>query len=328
MRQRAALRRRETALRENEFVRDVRTGLSDPLQKHLPPKYFYDDIGSALFEVITRLPEYGLARADERIIETHAKQIVSRLAPGAFIAELGSGSGTKTRQILSAPGLGAPTQYFPIDVSQGALERCQTELSSLTHIQVRPVADTYLNGLSRAIRTAPTGAQLLLLFLGSTIGNFPREHAATFLADLRQAMRSGDFLLLGTDLLKPVERLLAAYDDPTGVTASFNKNVLGRINRELGGNFDLRRFTHVAIWEPDHRRVEIHLRSAGAQHVTIEAAEMEIDFRDRETIWTESSHKFDRLEILEMGRQNGFECAAQWVDEEWPFAETLLVAAP
>lgn len=328
MRRRAALNRRETALPESDFVRDVRAGFSDPIQKHLSPRYFYDDVGSALFEVITRLPEYGLARADERIIERHAGEIVAALSPGAFIAELGSGNGTKTRRILSAPGLAGPTQYFPIDVSRGALERCQTELSTLARIRVRPVEDTYLNGLSRVIRTAPAGAQLLLLFLGSTIGNFPRERAAAFLAELRQAMREGDCLLLGTDLVKPVDQLLAAYDDPTGVTAAFNKNLLARINRELGGSFDLTRFTHVATWEPEHRRVEIRLRSAGAQRVTIRAAEMTIDFRDGETIWTESSHKFDRAEVVDMGRRSGFRCAAQWVDEGWPFAETLLIATP
>jgi L-histidine Nalpha-methyltransferase len=326
MKRRATSNRRETALPESEFVRDVRAGLSDPDQKHLSPKYFYDDVGSALFEVITRLPEYGLARADERIIERHAGELVARLSPGTFISELGSGNGTKTRRILSSSGLGHPTQYFPIDVSQGALERCQTELSTLDHIRVRPVADTYLNGLTRAIRMAPADAQLLLLFLGSTIGNFPRERSASFLAELRQAMRSGDRLLLGTDLVKPVAQLLAAYDDPTGVTAAFNKNVLARINRELGGNFDLRQFTHVATWNPDCRRIEIHLRSVLAQRVTIPAAALTIEFRESETIWTESSHKFDRDEVVAMGRNGGFRCEAQWIDEDWPFAETLLVA--
>jgi len=318
--------RQETAVETNDFILDVRRGLGDPVQKYLSPKYFYDDVGSALFEVITRLPEYGLARADERIIDTHAPDIVSFLEPGAVVAELGSGSGTKTRRILSEPGLGRETDYFPIDISLGALERCEAELGGIEGVQISPIASTYLEGLDQAVRRVPEGAQLLLLFLGSTIGNFDRGRARRFLGDVRTAMRSRDCLLLGTDLEKPVPQLLAAYDDPTGVTAAFNKNVLARINRELDGHFDLGLFDHVARYDSRHRRVEIHLRSSTDHQVKIDAADLTVRFGAGETIWTESSHKFNCDEVVDMGKDNGFRCAAQWVDEAWPFAETLLVA--
>jgi dimethylhistidine N-methyltransferase len=311
---------------EDEFVRDVRQGLTDPIQKRLAPKYFYDDVGSALFEAITRLPEYGLARADERIIDRHAAFIVGSLEPGVVVAELGSGSGTKTRRILSELGLRGETRYFPIDISMGALERCQAELGAIGRIRVSPIPDTYLDGLNEASRRAPAGAQILLLFLGSTIGNFDRQRGRQFLGDLRARMKPRDYLLLGTDLEKPVDRLLAAYDDPAGVTAAFNKNLLARINRELDGDFDLACFDHAAHYDESHRRIEIHLRATRDQTVRIGAANLTVELRRRETIWTESSHKFNCEEVVEMGQATGFRCAAQWVDADWPFAETLLVA--
>ena len=322
---RSAPDRQETAVETDDFIRDVRRGLGDPNQKRLPPKYFYDDIGSALFEVITLLPEYGLARADERLIDRRARDIVAQLEPGAIVAELGSGSGTKTRRILSEMARRGETDYIPIDISLGALERCQAELGQIDGVHVFPLAFTYLDGLYEAAHRAH-GAQLLLLFLGSTIGNFDRAAARHFLADVRAAIRPNDYLLLGADLEKPVPQLLAAYDDPTGVTAAFNRNLLARINRELGGNFDLAAFDHVARYDEHHRRIEIHLRARRDHEVRIRAAGLTVRFRAGETIWTESSHKFSREELIAMGSDSGFRCAAQWTDEEWPFAETLLVA--
>ena len=318
--------RQETAVAEGDFILDVRRGLGNATQKQLPPKYFYDDVGSALFEVITLLPEYGLTRADERLIDRYAREIVGHLDSGAVAAELGSGAGIKTRRILTEMAEGGPTEYFPIDISVGALERCQAELGLIEAVRVTPLASSYMDGLEEVARQRPDGTQLLILFLGSTIGNFDRPHALQFLSDIRSVLRPKDMLLLGTDLVKPIPDLLAAYDDPTGVTAAFNKNVLARINRELGGDFDLTAFEHIARYDETHRRVEIHLGAVRDTQVNIRAADMTVSFKAGETIWTESSHKFSREEVTQMATGSNFRCLAQWVDQEWPFAENLLVA--
>jgi len=295
----------------NEFACEVRAGLLKP-QKELPSKYLYDELGSALFDAITVLPEYGLTRADQRLLDAHARKIPLEFAT---VAEFGSGSGRKTRAILEAL---APGDYFPIDLSAHALERCRRELSDLAHVET--IESTYLAGLDRVPRN---GCPLLVLFLGSTIGNFDARCRADFLRQARARLREGDALLIGFDLIKPEETLLDAYDDPTGVTASFNLNLLGRINRELGADFDQRAFAHEARWNPCERRIEMHLRSLDRQTVTIREAMLECDFRAGETIWTESSHKFDAAEIPTLALESGFTPEAQWIDEVWPFAENL-----
>jgi uncharacterized SAM-dependent methyltransferase len=170
------------------------------------------------------------------------------------------------------------------------------------------------------------GQQLFVLFLGSTIGNFEGLAGLKFLREVRRILEPGDSLLLGTDLEKPSSQLLAAYDDELGVTAAFNLNLLARINRELDGNFDLNRFSHVATINHEARRVEMHLRCERKQTVSIARAGFEVEFQNGETIWTESSHKYSMKEIFQMARTAGFRCEAQWIDEEWPFAENLLVA--
>jgi uncharacterized SAM-dependent methyltransferase len=167
---------------------------------------------------------------------------------------------------------------------------------------------------------------LLVLFLGSTIGNFDRDAAERFLTEVRRILFPGDALLLGTDLEKPLPQLLAAYDDPIGVTAAFNLNLLARINRELGGDFDLAAFRHEARYNSSFQRVEMHLRSTREQSVTIARAGCTVSFLKDETIWTESSHKYRAEDVLEMARRNGFRCDSQWLDSEWPFAENLLIA--
>jgi len=164
------------------------------------------------------------------------------------------------------------------------------------------------------------------LFLGSTIGNFDRPAGVKFLAEIRRILEPGDSLLLGTDLEKPSAQVLAAYDDELGVTAAFNLNLLARINRELDADFDLRQFSHVAAINHEARSVEMHLRSKRRQTVSIPAADLDVEFVEGETIWTESSHKYSTEEILQMARDAGFQCEAQWVDDEWPFAENLLTA--
>ncbi|HLH41236.1 MAG TPA: L-histidine N(alpha)-methyltransferase [Bryobacteraceae bacterium] len=299
----------------NEFACEVRNGLRKP-RKELPSKYLYDELGSALFEAITVLPEYGLTRADQRVLEKCAPEIAPAFP---VIAEFGSGSGRKARVIVEAL---APDRYYPIDFSAAALERCRRELQGLA--QIEPIEASYLNGLDRIPRD--DGA-LLILFLGSTIGNFDPRCRGDFLRQLRSRLRPGDALLIGFDLIKPLDTMLEAYDDPCGVTASFNLNLLGRIDRELGGDFDLRAFAHEARYDHSLNRIEMHLRSRIDQRVTIRDAEFECFFRAGETIWTESSHKFDAAEIPEIARQAGFEPEAQWIDREWPFAENLWRAA-
>jgi dimethylhistidine N-methyltransferase len=298
---------------QSEFACDVRIGLSKP-QKELHSKYLYDDLGSALFDAITLLPEYGLTRADERLLIRYAPSIPREFS---CVAELGSGSGRKTRPVLKA--LRAP-RYFPIDVSCAALDRCQHELAGAAEIV--PIAASYLDGLTH-VTAHRNGDPLLVLFLGSTVGNFEPRCRTEFLAQVRSRMRAGDALLVGFDLLKPVETLLAAYDDPAGVTASFNLNLLGRVNRELDGDFDLRAFCHEARYDSAERRVEMHLNSRCDQTVNIRRAGFTCTLREGETIWTESSHKFAADEIPPMARAAGFECETQWIDREWPFCESL-----
>jgi uncharacterized SAM-dependent methyltransferase len=184
----------------------------------------------------------------------------------------------------------------------------------------------YLDGLLEVAARRRPGQHLLVLFLGSTIGNFDRPAAATFLREMRRILQPGDSLLLGTDLEKPVPQLLAAYDDPLGVTASFNLNLLARINRELDADFMLQQFEHVAVFNPEARSVEMRLRSRRSQSVTIPRAELTVPFGEGETIWTESSHKYGPEEPRQIAKAAGFYCKAQWFDQEWPFAENLLVA--
>ncbi|MEO8658470.1 MAG: L-histidine N(alpha)-methyltransferase [Bryobacteraceae bacterium] len=307
-------------MNRSQFAADVQEGLCRSGQKQLPPNYFYDDLGTTLFEAITLLPEYGLARADVRLIKTHAPDLAALCNRARQIVELGSGTGSKTRPILTA-WKQAPL-YVPIDVSQAALDRCRAELGGFT---VHGVQGTYLEGLKMAL-AGRSKEPVLVLFLGSTIGNFDRDDVAPFLSEVHALLRSGDWLLLGTDLVKDHEQMLLAYDDPTGVTAAFNLNVLARINRELGGNFNLRRFRHEARWNEEGRRIEMHLRSEGEQSVCVPGMQGPIEFLDGETIWTESSHKFDLAEICDAGMRGGFHCVTRWVDQEWPFAETLFVA--
>lgn len=306
---------------ENDFARDVRAGLMRAGQKTLPCRYLYDDIGSALFEAITFLPEYGLTRADARVVGQHASEVAARVPGCVIVAELGSGTGTKTRAVLErfAPRLAA---YYPIDVSRAALERCERELGALGMIV--PLELNYLEGLHQVSERRGSDETLLVLFLGSTIGNFEPEDAADFLTSVRASMQPGDRLLLGTDLVKPEEQMLAAYDDPAGVTAAFNLNLLGRINRELDGDFNLREFEHIARYDTSAQRIEMYLRSRSQQVVNIRKAELLLEFVAGETIWTEVSHKFRPEQIAGLARAAGFRLERQWIDCEWPFAENLM----
>jgi L-histidine N-alpha-methyltransferase len=310
-----------------EFAEDVRAGLTHHCQKELPSKYLYDATGSALFEVISLLPEYGLTRADERLLRRNAHEIVRRLPGSVIVAELGSGSGKKTRCILEALSHREPTAYYPIEISPAALAMCRRELGDIDAVSMVGFEREYLDGLLEVAARRQEGQHILVLFLGSTIGNFARPAAERFLKEIRHILRAGDSLLLGTDLEKPIPQLLEAYDDPLGVTSAFNLNILARINRELRGNFVLRQFEHVARYNDEARSVEMHLLSTQEQTVHVGRAGLRVTFSKGETIWTESSHKYSALELYTLAEKVGFWCEAQWIDEEWPFAENLWIAA-
>ena len=308
-----------------EFAADVHAGLTRSGEKQLHSKYLYDELGSALFEAITLLPEYGLTRAEARLLRNHAHEIAEELDLPLSVAELGSGGGHKTRHLLQVLRDVQPAiRYYPIDVSSAALEWCETELKSIA--QVFPLVASYLPGLRSAVARRRSPERVLVLFLGSTIGNFEPEPAQQFLRELRDLLWPGDALLLGADLVKPVDQLMAAYDDPTGVTAAFNLNLLARINRELGGNFNLRNFEHQATYNQREERIESRLRSRVDQTIAIPGAGCEVELRAGETIWTESSHKFRWDGLEQMATQAGFRIKAQWVDHEWPFVESLWIA--
>ncbi len=223
----------------SEFCSDVVVGLSHPGQKELPSKYLYDEVGSALFDVICLLPEYGLSRAGMRMLERYSGEIVNRVPGPVVVAELGSGSGQQTRWVLEALARRQRVNYYPIDISGSALFRCQQELGQMDMVSIVGFERAYLDGLQEVAARRRDGERLFVLFLGSTIGNFDRPAGDQFLREVRSILREGDALLLATDLEKPVSTLTLAYDDPAGVTAAFNKNLLARINRELDGDFDL-----------------------------------------------------------------------------------------
>ena len=296
---------------------EVRAGLTNPAGRTLPAKALYDDVGSALFEVITLLPEYGLTRAGIRLL-THHSGAIAELAQASEIVELGSGSGTKTRILLSAFGPGV--SYRPIDVSAAALERCRVELKEF---EVKPIEAEFIPGLHQAVRERSSGA-LLAAFLGSNIGNFERHAIAPFLASVRGQLRPGDTFLLGADLVKPVAQLIEAYDDPAGVTAAFNKNLLARLNRDFDADFNLRCFDHEVRWNARERRIEMHLRANADQRVRVGSLELDLTIRAGETIWTESSHKFEVAELAAIAKDSGFELLQHWTDAGWPFAEMLF----
>jgi L-histidine Nalpha-methyltransferase len=314
------------AIAAAEFSSDVVVGLSNAGQKELPSKYLYDEVGSALFDVICLLPEYGLSRAGMRLLQRDAPEIVSLLPKPVLVAELGSGSGQKTRLLLQALSKRQRVNYYPIDISGSALSRCQQEIGQMDQVSIVGFESAYLEGLQEVAARRREGERILVLFLGSTIGNFDRPAGDQFLREVRRILSAGDVLLLATDLEKPITQLLLAYDDPAGVTAAFNLNLLARINRELGADFDLRQFQHVARYDGCERRVEMHLRSKIWQRVTIQAAGQRFHLREGETIWTESSHKYNPQDVVQMGERTGFRCEQQWFDAEWPFAQNLFFA--
>jgi len=308
-----------------EFAAEVRAGLATPVQRELPSKYLYDEVGSELFEAICLLPEYGVTRADSRLLQQHGEEIVALMPAPTHVAELGSGSGKKTRMILQAFAKRQCTFYYPIEISPAALAACEKELGQMECVSLVGYEKPYLEGLRAVAARREAGEHLCVLFLGSTIGNFDRPAADGFLGQVREELEPGDSLLLGTDLEKEVEVQLLAYDDPAGVTAAFNLNLLARVNRELGADFQLRQFRHLALWNERDRRIEMHLQSLRRQRVEIPGSRFAFTLAEGETIWTESSHKYSPQEPAEMARRSGFRQTAQWIDQEWPFAQNLWI---
>ncbi|MEV4004887.1 L-histidine N(alpha)-methyltransferase [Actinomadura sp. NPDC049753] len=296
---------------------DVRDGLSGT-PKTLPPKWFYDERGSALFEEITRLEEYYPTRREREILTARAPGIAA--ATGArTLLELGAGSGEKTRLLLDALA-GTLRTYVPVDVSGDFLEQAAAGIAA-DHpgLAVRAVAADY----EQHLHLLPGGERRLVAFLGGTIGNMPPAERIGFLGGLRATMDEGDFLLLGADLVKDPERLVRAYDDAAGVTAEFNRNVLSVINRELDADFDTAAYRHVAVWNAAEEQIEMRLRSLRAQDVRVGGLDLDVSFAEGEEMRTEISAKFrrERLEA-ELGAA-GMELAEFWTDEAGDFSLTL-----
>ncbi len=293
--------------------------------KQLQSKYLYDPLGSSLFDAICRLPWYRITRAESRLLRRHAAGIVDEFS-GGTIVELGCGSGEKIAMLAEALQTGGGSaRVHLIDISSQALEQTERRLTRLQHVSVVGYQSTYEDGLREAARARTGDAPVLVLLLGSNIGNFDTPAALAFLQRIRRTLQAGDMLLLGADLVKPEPELILAYDDPLGVTAAFNKNLLVRVNRELGGTFDLDGFRHRAIWRAEEQRIEMHLESLRAQHVTVAAAQTAIDFAAGEYIWTESSYKYDADQVQDMGSWAGFFTRRQWIDADAAFALTLFV---
>ena len=277
--------------------------------RQLPSQYLYDDLGSALFEAICRLPWYRIARIEEQLLQQHAGHILQRHGTPSSLVELGPGSGSKLAALLdSSP----PRRRLPVhlvDVSAAALDASARAIEA-HHVAIATHLAEYETGLAEAMEGSE--GQALVLFLGSNIGNFDPPGAEAFLRAVRAAVGAGGRLLLGTDLVKPEPELRLAYDDPLGVTAAFNRNLLVRINRELGANFDVDGFAHEVRWDAGTARVEMHLVSRRRQDVQIPAAGLEITLEDGEAIWTESSYKYKADDVAIMLARAGFGTLDQW----------------
>jgi dimethylhistidine N-methyltransferase len=312
------------------LAEEVRHGLASGGPKSLPPKYFYDELGSLLFEAICLLPEYYLTRAENEIFARHVGEIAAAAAGSRVtLLELGSGSATKTRLVIEALLERQSTlTYAPVDISRTALEASARALvEAYPPLSVAAYAGDYDSALARLGEAVEPGSRALVLFLGSNIGNFDREGARAFLAALRRSLRVGDALLLGADLRKERAVLEAAYNDALGITAAFNLNLLARLNRELGADFDLRSFRHVALYDETEGRVEMHLESLRPQRVGVAALGLAVEFGEGERVHTENSYKYDLAELAQLASETGFRLAETWLDDGRRFSSNLLTAA-
>ena len=306
------------------FAADVREFLlREPRQ--LPSRYFYDPLGSALFDAICELPWYGITRAESRLLARHRDELHDRLDRLTRVIELGPGSGDKLGILLERRRRPQTLDVHLVDVSERALA---TAADTLDRLGVRIVthAAEYIAGLRDIGSRTDTGEMTLVLFLGSNIGNFDPPQAALLLHAIRDTLTDGDALLLGADLVKPERDLQLAYDDPLGVTAAFNRNLLVRINRELGGNFDVAEFTHQAFWNKGQSRIEMHLVARSPQQVSISGAGLDFTLAPGERIWTESSYKYQPDDVTRLLRHAGFHTTRSWTDDRDRFLLTLAIA--
>jgi len=311
------------SLERKAFADDVAYYLRlDP--KQLPSRYFYDPLGSALFEAICHLPWYPITRAEQRLLAAQAPEILRRVSSLSTIIELGPGSGEKVSLLVRAARSTASLTVHLVDVSSAALDLATRTLNAYD-VKVERHQASYEAGLEALSRHH--GRRTLVLFLGSNVGNFDPPGAAEFLRTIRRTLRPGDALLIGADLLKAERDLLLAYADPLGVTAAFNRNLLVRVNRELDADFDIDAFEHRAIWNAAASRIEMHLVSVRSQRVRIAASGLGVEFQAGETIWTESSYKYRPAEIVAMLGRAGFREIDQWIDAPDAFALTLVEAA-
>lgn len=308
------------------LAEDVRSGLSAHPKRFLP-KYFYDALGSQLFDAICLLPEYYLTRAENEILTRYADEIAASVSGQKTLIEMGSGSASKTRLLIEAL-LRNQTEllFIPVDISATALDNSsRILLQSYPRLRIDAYAADYFAGLAELGKKlrGPT----LALFLGSNISNFDQDEALRFLRALRAVLKDGDALLLGADLKKDPAILEAAYNDALGVTAAFNLNVLARINRELGANFDLHAFRHKAFYNDAEGRIEIYIESLQAQKVFIESLNLEAEFSSGELIHTENSYKYDLTDIASLATATGYTCTRTWLDSSERFSSNLLLAS-
>jgi len=314
---------------EQGFAADARDGLSAS-PKTLPPKYFYDELGSILFEAICCLPEYYVARAETEILAARSGSIASAVGQPVRLVELGCGSGKKTRHLIRAALAEQPhLTYVPIDVDLATLRSTAEAIASeYATLSVSAIAGTFERGLA-ALPEIPVdgGEATLVAFLGSTMGNLEPGEREHLLRLIRRTLRDGDALLLGVDLAKAPEILIPAYDDALAVTAAFNLNLLVRMNRELNATFDLTRFRHAARYDTALQRIEMHLVSTIEQRIRVGAANLDVQFAAGESIHTESSYKFDRTGIDHLARSCGFRLSAEWTDVRGLFCDYLLIAS-
>ncbi len=310
----------------DRLAEDVRRGLGRR-QKQLQPRYLYDALGSQLFEAICELPEYRITRAERRLLAAHAAAIGGGLVSPITLVELGGGNGEKLALLIEPLLRTLPDlRVALIDVSATALELAARTLGRFPGLGVTGHQTTYEDGLRRVAHGRSGEDTILVAFLGSNIGNLDPSAARTFLGTLRSTLRAEDRLVVGADLVKPEAELVLAYDDPIGVTAAFNKNLLGRLNRELGADFDLDQFAHRAVWNATASRVEMHLESLCAQTVSIPRGDCRVRFARGESIWTESSYKYETEEIAALAAAAGFARRDQWVEAEARFAVTAFDA--
>lgn len=311
-------------LARESLARDVQYYLTQT-PRQLPSYLLYDALGSALFEAIGELPWYTPMRAEARLLARHARAILGGAARVSTIVELGAGSGRKLSILLGAAGGGAVDVHL-IDVSAKALTLACHALQASAKARVTAHQATYEAGLEAFAAARRGPGRALALFLGSNIGNFDPPGREALLRAVRSALRPGDGLLLGVDLVKPRRDLLLAYDDPLGVTAAFNRNLLVRLNRELNANFALEGFAHRAVWNAAASRVEMHLVSLVRQHVRIPGAQLAFELDAGDAIWTESSYKFVPADVHTLLRSCGFRPDDQWIDQADRFALTCARA--